>query len=141
MLEDNGYEVVGQAANGEGSRGTDPQVPALMWCAWMSRCRVWTASPLPALSAMKTSPPSSCFTAFSPDRSGEEGHRRWRHGIRHQAVRGIKLLPTLEGGHGPFPPRSTICWTAWSAANVSSKETTDQLKGTEEKLKKAEDTL
>ena len=46
MLEDNGYEVVGQAA--------------LMWCAWMSRCRVWTASPLPALSAMKTSPPSSC---------------------------------------------------------------------------------
>ena len=59
MLEDNGYEVVGQAANGEEAVELTRKY-RLMWCAWMSRCRVWTASPLPALSAMKTSPPSSC---------------------------------------------------------------------------------
>ena len=40
MLEDNGYEVVGQAANGEEA--------------------VELTRKLPALSAMKTSPPSSC---------------------------------------------------------------------------------
>ena len=59
MLEDNGYEVVGQAANGEEAveltRKYRPDVVCME-----SRCRVWTASPLPALSAMKTSPPSSC---------------------------------------------------------------------------------
>ena len=59
MLKDNGYEVVGQAANGEEAVELTTST-ALMWCAWMSRCRVWTALPLPALSAMKTSPLSSC---------------------------------------------------------------------------------
>ena len=76
MLEDNGYEVVGQAANGEEA-------------VELTR---------------KYRPDVVCMDAHRilPDRSGEEGHRRWRHGIRHQAVRGIQAAADPRGGHGPF---------------------------------------
>ena len=59
MLEDNGYEVVGQAANGEEAVELTRKYRPDVVCMDV-KIRVWTASPLPALSAMKTSPPSSC---------------------------------------------------------------------------------
>ena len=64
MLEDNGYEVVGQAANGEEAVELTAST-ALMWCAWMSRCRVWTASPLPGIICDENIAPVVMLTAFS----------------------------------------------------------------------------
>lgn len=100
MLEDNGYEVVGQAANGEEAveltRKYRPDVVCMD--VKMPRMDGITAA---GIICDETSPRRHAHRIL-PDRSGEEGHRRWRHGIRHQAVRGIQATADPRGGHGPF---------------------------------------
>ena len=92
MLEDNGYEVVGQAANGEEAveltRKYRPDVVCMD--VKMPRMDGITAA---GIICDENIAPVVMLTAFS---------RRWRHGIRHQAVRGIQAAADPRGGHGPF---------------------------------------
>ena len=84
MLEDSGYEVVGEAANGEEAvELTRKSVQA--WYAWTSRCLVWMASKRRASSVMRISLRSLCLR-HSPSPICQEGHGCRCHGIRHQAV-------------------------------------------------------
>ena len=125
MLEDNGYEVVGQAANGEEAveltRKYRPDVVCMD--VKMPRMDGITAA---GIICDENIAPVVMLTAFSQTvtKPYEES----------------KLLPTLEVAMGRFAEINDLLDSV-ERSERKLKETTDQLKETEEKLKKAEDTL
>ena len=120
MLEDNGYEVVGQAANGEEAveltRKYRPDVVCMD--VKMPRMDGITAA---GIICDENIAPVVMLTAFSQTDLVKKATGAGAMAYVTKPYEESKLLPTLEVAMGRFA-RSTICWTAWSAANVSSRK-------------------
>ena len=65
MLEEEGFDVVGEAADGEQAVALATRAAARTWSSATSRCRRWTASPPPRRSPSARIAPVVMLTAFS----------------------------------------------------------------------------
>ena len=137
MLEDNGYEVVGQAANGEEAveltRKYRPDVVCMD--VKMPRMDGITAA---GIICDENIAPVVMLTAFSQTDLVKKATGAGASVTKPYEE--SKLLPTLEVAMGRFAEINDLLDSV-ERSERKLKETTDQLKETEEKLKKAEDTL
>lgn len=120
MLEDNGYEVVGQAANGEEAveltRKYRPDVVCMD--VKMPRMDGITAA---GIICDENIAPVVMLTAFSQTDLVKKATGAGAMAYVTKPYEESKLLPTLEVAMGRFAEIND-CWTAWSAANVSSRK-------------------
>ena len=139
MLEDNGYEVVGQAANGEEAveltRKYRPDVVCMD--VKMPRMDGITAA---GIICDENIAPVVMLTAFSQTDLVKKATGAGAMAYVTKPYEESKLLPTLEVAMGRFAEINDLLDSV-ERSERKLKETTDQLKETEEKLKKAEDTL
>ncbi len=146
MLEDNGYEVVGQAANGEEAveltRKYRPDVVCMD--VKMPRMDGITAA---GIICDENIAPVVMLTAFSQTDLVKKATGAGAMAYVTKPYEESKLLPTLEVAMGRFAEINDLLDSVERSERKLKettdqlKETTDQLKETEEKLKKAEDTL
>lgn len=120
MLEDNGYEVVGQAANGEEAveltRKYRPDVVCMD--VKMPRMDGITAA---GIICDENIAPVVMLTAFSQTDLVKKATGAGAMAYVTKPYEESKLLPTLEVAMGRFAEIND-CWTAWSAANASSRK-------------------
>ena len=139
MLEDNGYEVVGQAANGEEAveltRKYRPDVVCMD--VKMPRMDGITAA---GIICDENIAPVVMLTAFSQTDLVKKATGAGAMAYVTKPYEESKLLPTLEVAMGRFAEINDLLDSV-ERSERKLKETTDQLKETQEKLKKAEDTL
>ena len=133
MLEDNGYEVVGEAANGEEAVELTRKFRPSVVCmdVKMPRMDGITAA---GIICDENIAPVVMLTAFSQT---DLVKKATGAGAMAYVTR---LLPTLEVAMGRFAEINDLLDNV-ERSERKLKETTDQLRETEEKLKKAEDTL
>ena len=124
MLEDNGYEVVGQAANGEEAVELTRKYRPDVVCMDVKMPRM-DGIAAAGIICDENIAPVVMLTAFSQTDLVKKATGAGAMAYVTKPYEESKLLPTPE--------------VARSERKL--KETTDQLKETEEKLKKAEDTL
>lgn len=139
MLEDNGYEVVGQAANGEEAveltRKFRPDVVCMD--VKMPRMDGITAA---GIICDENIAPVVMLTAFSQTDLVKKATGAGAMAYVTKPYEESKLLPTLEVAMGRFAEINDLLDNV-ERSEQKLRETTDQLKEAEEKLKKAEDTL
>ena len=132
MLEDNGYEVVGQAANGEEAVGLTRKYRPDVVCmdVKMPRMDGITAA---GIICDENIAPVVMLTAFSQTDLVKKATGAGAMAYVTKPYEESKLLPTLEVAMGRFAEINDL---------LDSVERSERkLKETEEKLKKAEDTL
>ena len=139
MLEDNGYEVVGQAANGEEAveltRKYRPDVVCMD--VKMPRMDGITAA---GIICDENIAPVVMLTAFSQTDLVKKATGAGAMAYVTKPYEESKLLPTLEVAMGRFAEINDLLDSV-ERSERKLKETTDQLKETEEKLKTAEEGL
>ena len=139
MLEDNGYEVVGEAANGEEAvdlaRAKRPDVVCMD--VKMPRMDGITAA---GIICDENIAPVVMLTAFSQPDLVRQATGAGAMAYVTKPYEESKLLPALEVAMGRFSEINDLLDNVETSEN-KLKETEEQLKKAEEKLKKAEDTL
>ena len=134
MLEDNGYEVVGQAANGEEAVELTRKYRPDVVCMDVKMPR------MAGIICDENIAPVVMLTAFSQTDLVKKATGAGAMAYVTKPYEESKLLPTLEVAMGRFAEINDLLDSV-ERSERKLKETTDQLKETEEKLKKAEDTL
>lgn len=139
MLEDNGYKVVGEAANGEEAveltRKFHPDVVCMD--VKMPRMDGITAA---GTICDENIAPVVMLTAYSQPDLVKQATGAGAMAYVTKPYEESKLLPALEVAMGRFAEINDLLDTV-EANEGKLKETESQLKEAEEKLKKAEDTL
>lgn len=139
MLEDNGYQVVGQAANGqeavELTREHHPDVVCMD-----VKMPVVDGITAAATICDENIAPVVMLTAFSQADLVKQATGAGAMAYVTKPYEESKLLPALEVAMGRFSEINDLLDSVERTEN-KLRDTEDQLKKTEEKLKKAEDTL
>ncbi|EIK78678.1 MULTISPECIES: ANTAR domain-containing response regulator [Gardnerella] len=139
MLEDNGYQVVGQAANGqeaiELTRENHPDVVCMD-----VKMPVMDGITAAATICDENIAPVVMLTAFSQSDLVKQATGAGAMAYVTKPYEESKLLPALEVAMGRFSEINDLLDSVERAEN-KLHDAEDQLKKTEEKLKKAEDTL
>lgn len=139
MLEDNGYQVVGQAANGqeaiELTRENHPDVVCMD-----VKMPVMDGITAAATICDENIAPVVMLTAFSQADLVKQATGAGAMAYVTKPYEESKLLPALEVAMGRFSEINDLLDSVERTEN-RLHDTEDQLKKTEEKLKKAEDTL
>lgn len=139
MLEDNGYKVVGQAANGqeaiELTREHRPDVVCMD-----VKMPVVDGITAAATICDENIAPVVMLTAFSQSDLVKQATGAGAMAYVTKPYEESKLLPALEVAMGRFSEINDLLDSVERTEN-KLRDTEDQLKKTEEKLKKAEDTL
>lgn len=139
MLEDNGYQVVGQAANGqeaiELTREHRPDVVCMD-----VKMPVMDGITAAATICDENIAPVVMLTAFSQADLVKQATGAGAMAYVTKPYEESKLLPALEVAMGRFSEINDLLDSVERTEN-RLHDTEDQLKKTEEKLKKAEDTL
>ena len=138
MLEDNGYEVVGQAANGEEAVELTRKYRPDVVCMDVKMPRMDGITAAGIICDENIAP--VMLTAFSQTDLVKKATGAGAMAYVTKPYEESKLLPTLEVAMGRFAEINDLLDSV-ERSERKLKETTDQLKETEEKLKKAEDTL
>ena len=120
MLEDNGYEVVGQAANGEEAVELTRKYRPDVVCMDVKMTRM-DGIAAAGIICDENVAPVVMLTAFSQTDLVKKATGAGAMAYVTKPYEESKLLPTLEWPWA-VSPRSTICWTTWSAANASSRK-------------------
>ena len=135
MLEDNGYEVVGEAANGEEAVDLTRKFRPDIVC--MPRMDGIAAA---GVICDENIAPVVMLTAFSQPDLVRQATGAGAMAYVTKPYEESKLLPALEVAMGRFSEINDLLDNVETSEN-KLKETEEQLKKAEEKLKKAEDTL
>lgn len=139
MLEDNGYQVIGQAANGqeaiELTRENHPDVVCMD-----VKMPVMDGITAAATICDENIAPVVMLTAFSQSDLVKQATGAGAMAYVTKPYEESKLLPALEVAMGRFSEINDLLDSVERAEN-KLHDAEDQLKKTEEKLKKAEDTL
>ena len=139
MLEDSGYEVVGQAANGEEAVELTRKYRPDVVCMDVKMPRM-DGIAAAGIIRDENIAPVVMLTAFSQTDLVKKATGAGAMAYVTKPYEESKLLPTLEVAMGRFAEINDLLDNV-ERSERKLKETTDQLKETEEKLKKAEDTL
>ena len=139
MLEDNGYEVVGQAANGEEAVELTRKFRPDVVCMDVKMPRM-DGIAAAGIICDENIAPVVMLTAFSQTDLVKKATGAGAMAYVTKPYEESKLLPTLEVAMGRFAEINDLLDNV-ERSERKLQETTDQLKETEEKLKKAEDTL
>ena len=146
MLEDSGYEVVGQAANGEEAVELTRKYRPDVVCMDVKMPRMEGIAAAGIIRDENIAP-VVMLTAFSQTDLVKKATGAGAMAYVTKPYEESKLLPTLEVAMGRFAEINDLLDNVERSERKLKettdqlKETTDQLKETEEKLKKAEDTL
>ena len=139
MLEDNGYEVVGEAANGEEAVDLTRKFRPDIVCMDVKMPRMDGIAAAGVICDENIAP-VVMLTAFSQPDLVRQATGAGAMAYVTKPYEESKLLPTLEVAMGRFAEINDLLDSV-ERSERKLKETTDQLRETEEKLKKAEDTL
>ena len=139
MLEDSGYEVVGEAANGEEAVELTRKFRPSVVCMDVKMPRM-DGIEAAGIICDENIAPVVMLTAFSQSDLVKKATGAGAMAYVTKPYEESKLLPTLEVAMGRFAEINDLLDSV-ERSERKLKETTDQLKETEEKLKKAEDTL
>lgn len=139
MLEDNGYEVVGQAANGEEAVELTRKYRPDVVCMDVKMPRM-DGIAAAGIICDENIAPVVMLTAFSQTDLVKKATGAGAMAYVTKPYEESKLLPTLEVAMGRFAEINDLLDNV-ERGERKLKEATDQLKETEEKLRKAEDTL
>lgn len=139
MLEDNGYEVVGQAANGEEAVELTRKYRPDVVCMDVKMPRM-DGIAAAGIICDENIAPVVMLTAFSQTDLVKKATGAGAMAYVTKPYEESKLLPTLEVAMGRFAEINDLLDNV-ERSEQKLRETTDQLKETEEKLKKAEDSL
>ncbi|MFU0663413.1 ANTAR domain-containing response regulator [Gardnerella vaginalis] len=139
MLEDNGYEVVGQAANGQEAIALTREHRPDVVCMDV-KMPVVDGITAAATICDENIAPVVMLTAFSQADLVKQATGAGAMAYVTKPYEESKLLPALEVAMGRFSEINDLLDSVERAEN-KLRDTEDQLKKAEEKLKKAEDTL
>ena len=139
MLEDNGYEVVGQAANGQEAIALTRENRPDVVCMDV-KMPVVDGITAAATICDENIAPVVMLTAFSQADLVKQATGAGAMAYVTKPYEESKLLPALEVAMGRFSEINDLLDSVERAEN-KLRDTEDQLKKAEEKLKKAEDTL
>ncbi|KAB7788567.1 ANTAR domain-containing response regulator [Bifidobacterium cebidarum] len=139
MLEDNGYEVVGQAANGEEAVELTRKYRPDVVCMDVKMPRM-DGIAAAGIICDENIAPVVMLTAFSQTDLVKKATGAGAMAYVTKPYEESKLLPTLEVAMGRFAEINDLLDNV-ERSEQKLRETADQLKETEEKLKKAEDSL
>ncbi|PJM77461.1 ANTAR domain-containing response regulator [Bifidobacterium felsineum] len=139
MLEDNGYEVVGQAANGEEAVELTRKYRPDVVCMDVKMPRM-DGIAAAGIICDENIAPVVMLTAFSQTDLVKKATGAGAMAYVTKPYEESKLLPTLEVAMGRFAEINDLLDNV-ERSEQKLRETADQLKEAEEKLKKAEDSL
>ena len=139
MLEDNGYEVVGEAANGEEAVDLTRKFRPDIVCMDVKMPRMDGIAAAGVICDENIAP-VVMLTAFSQPDLVRQATGAGAMAYVTKPYEESKLLPALEVAMGRFSEINDLLDNVETSEN-KLKETEEQLKKAEEKLKKAEDTL
>lgn len=139
MLEDNGYEVIGEAANGEEAVELTRKLRPDVVCMDVKMPRVDGITAAGTICDENIAP-VVMLTAFSQPDLVKRATGAGAMAYVTKPYEESKLLPALEVAMGRFAEINDLLDNV-ERSESRLKSTEDQLKAIEEKLKKAEDTL